>query len=420
MKFFISLFTSVLLSQTLYQGSLDFSYSGSETGSFSSSIEDTTSFGGALNLTLNDSSSFLMMGIAPRDENVFDLFLTILQDSTYPIQPRIWSWDISIVDLFGLIENPLNLSTLSVFTPGLDSNFTNQWLTFFSDTSTISDSLSLDSLSSFFAENLLSDSYIATQGYIEINSIMDGAAIGNFNLTMWKPLFSFTNINNGNFNFVPVNTENFPTPVTLIGPADETVLTIDGDNTDSQTGIFWTSSTNSEDTPVEYILELIIENTGDILDTALTSSYIFLEHQKFLDYMLGSEVTHLNIVWDVYTLGAFEGVGSSNGPWSLTIDGGWALNVDNGSIPEVFILHNSYPNPFNPQIKIPFSLAEGQNVKISVIDLNGKIINVLSNQYFDPGNYFVTFSNQKIPSGIYFININHKNGSETQKITYLK
>ena len=89
MKFFISLFTSVLLSQTLYQGSLDFSYSGSETGSFSSSIEDTTSFGGALNLTLNDSSSFLMMGIAPRDENVFDLFLTILQDSTYPIQPRI-------------------------------------------------------------------------------------------------------------------------------------------------------------------------------------------------------------------------------------------------------------------------------------------------------------------------------------------
>ena len=257
MKFFISLFASILLSQTLYQGSLDFSYSGSETGSFSSSIEDTTSFGGALNLTLNDSSSFLMMGIAPRDENVFDLFLTILQDSTYPIQPRIWSWDISIADIADLIEDPLNLSTLSVFIPSLDSNFTNQWLTFFSDTSTISDSLSLDSLSSFFVENLLSDSYIATQGYIEINSIMDGAAIGNFNLTMWKPLFSFTNINNGNFSFVPVNTENLPNPVTLIGPADETVLTIDGDNADSQTGIFWTSSTGPENTLVEYILCLL-------------------------------------------------------------------------------------------------------------------------------------------------------------------
>ena len=128
---------------------------------------------------------------------------------------------------------------------------------------------------------MLSDSYIATQGYIEINNIIDGAAIGNFNLTMWKPLFSFTNINNGNFNFVPINTENLPNPVTLIGPADETVLTIDGDNADSQTGIFWTSSTNPGNTPVEYMLELIVENTGDTLDTALTSSYIFLEHQEF-------------------------------------------------------------------------------------------------------------------------------------------
>ena len=306
MKFFISLFASVLLSQTLYQGSLDFSYSGSETGSFSSSIEDTTSFGGALNITLNDSSSFLMMGIAPRDENVFDLFLTILQDSTYPIQPRIWSWDISIADIADLIEDPLNLSTLSVFIPGLDSNFTNQLLTFFSDTSTISDSLSLDSLSSFFVENLLSDSYIATQGNIEITSIVDGAAIGNFNLTMWKPLFSFTNINNGNFSFSPV----------------------------------------------------VIENLK--------------------------------------------------------------VNDKSNLIPQSLTLHSAYPNPFNPQIKIPFSLAERQNVKISIIDLNGKIINVLSNQYFHPGNHSLMFSNQKISSGIYFININHKNGLNTQKITYLK
>ena len=136
--------------------------------------------------------------------------------------------------------------------------------------------------------------------------------------------------------------------------------------------------------------------------------------------MLDSEVTRLDIVWDVYTFSEFESVESSNGPWSLTIDGGWALDIDNSFISQVFALHDSYPNPFNPQIKIPFSLAEGQNVKISIINLNGKIINVLSNQYFDPGNHFVTFSNQKIPSGIYFININHKNGSETQKITYLK
>ena len=420
MKYLISLFSSFLLSQTLYQGSLEFSYNGSETGAFSSNLEDTTNFAGALNVTFNDSSSFMMMGIAPRDENAFDLFLTILQDSTFPIQPRVWSWDISIADLANIIEDPLNLSTLSVFIPDLDSSFANQWLTFFTDSSLVTDSLSLDSLSSFFVENLLDDSYIATQGYIEIDSIGNQAVVGNFNLTMWKPLFSFTNINNGNFNFTPVNIENLPNPVTLIGPANETVLTIDGDNTSGQTGIFWTSSTDPDGTPAEYILELIVENTCDTLDTVLTSSYIFFQHQGFLDYMVDSEVTHLDIVWDVYNFNGFEGIESSNGPWSLTIDGGWALDVDNGTIPEVFTLHNSYPNPFNSTTKILFSIRESQNVKISIFDINGKLVQNVSNQYFESGNHYVKFSSKKLSSGIYFIMLNHKNGIETQKITFLK
>ena len=417
MKYLISLFSSFLLSQTLYQGSLEFSYDGSETGAFSSNLEDTTNFAGALNVTFNDSSSFMMMGIAPRDENVFDLFLTILQDSIFPIQPRIWSWDISISDLANIIEDPLNLSTLSVFIPDLDSSFANQWLTFFMDSSLVSDSLSLDSLSSFFVENLLDDSYIATQGYIEIDSIDNQAVVGNFNLTMWKPLFSFTNINNGNFNFAPFNTENLSNAVTLIGPTDETVLTIDGDNAGGQTGIFWTNVPDLDSTPVEYILELIVGNTGDTLDTVLTNSYIFFEYQKFLDYMIDSEVTHLDIIWEVYT---FDGVKSSNGPWSLTIDGGWVLDVDNNTIPENFTLYNSYPNPFNPTTKIPFSIKESQNIKISIFDINGKLIQNVLNQYFESGNHYVKYSNKKLSSGIYYVMLNHQNGIETQKITFLK
>ena len=136
--------------------------------------------------------------------------------------------------------------------------------------------------------------------------------------------------------------------------------------------------------------------------------------------MLDSEVTHLDIVWDVYIFDGFEGVESSNGPWSLTIDGGWALDVNNSTIPEVFSLHNSYPNPFNPTTKIPFSIKESQNIKISIFDVNGKLVQNVSNQYFESGNHYVKFSSKKLSSGIYFIMLNHKNGIETQKITFLK
>ena len=144
----------------------------------------------------------------PSSDNVFDLFVTILQDTTFPVQPRTWEWNVTINDLTEIIENPLSFSTLSIFIPGLDSTFANQWLSFFTDTTNIGDSLSFDSLSTSFFENLIDDMYIGTQGNIEITEINESGIVGNFSCTMWKPLFSFININNAEFNYEPILIEN--------------------------------------------------------------------------------------------------------------------------------------------------------------------------------------------------------------------
>ena len=208
MKYIAPLIFGIIFSQTLYQGPTNFSYSGAENGIFSSALDDTTSLGGALNITMNDSSSFMMMGISPQDDNVFDLFVTILQDTTFPVQPRTWEWNVTINDIAEIIENPLSFSTLSIFIPGLDSTFANQWLSFFTDTTNIGDSLSFDSLSTSFFENLIDDMYIGTQGNIEITEINELGIVGNFSCSMWKPLFSFININNAEFNYEPILVEN--------------------------------------------------------------------------------------------------------------------------------------------------------------------------------------------------------------------
>ena len=207
MKYIIPYFFGLLLSQTLYQGPINFSYSDAENGVFSSAIDDTTNMGGALNLIMNDSSSFMMMGISPQDENVFDLFVTILQDTTFPVQPRTWEWNVTISDLTDIIQNPLSFPTLSIFIPGLDSTFANQWLSFFTDTTNIGDSLSFDSLATSFFENLIDDLYIGTQGNIEITDVTELGVVGNFSCSMWKPLFSFMNITNAEFNFEPIDLE---------------------------------------------------------------------------------------------------------------------------------------------------------------------------------------------------------------------
>ena len=57
MKKYIPLFFSLLLGQSVYQGPMNFTYSGSENGIFSSTLDDTTNIGGALNVVMSDSSS---------------------------------------------------------------------------------------------------------------------------------------------------------------------------------------------------------------------------------------------------------------------------------------------------------------------------------------------------------------------------
>ena len=305
MKYIVYCFSGLLLSQTLYQGPINFSYSGSENGNFSSSIDDTSNLGGAINVVMNDSSSFMMMGISPQDENVFDLFVTILQDTVFPVQPRTWEWSVSIGDLTEIIDNPLSFPTLTIFIPGLDSTFANQWLSFFTDTSNVNDSSSFDSLSTSFFENLIDDMYISTEGNIEISEISEEGIIGSFNCTMWKPLFSFTTINNAEFHFIPINIENLST-------------------------------------------------------------------------------------------------------------------ISNFVLPNTVTLHRAFPNPFNPFLKIPYSIDIGQDINISVYDIKGRQIDNLVNHYHTSGNYMTSFSGNNISSGIYFVTLKHKDGIQTQKIVYTK
>ena len=78
---------------------------------------------------------------------------------------------------------------------------------------------------------------------------------------------------------------------------------------------------------------------------------------------------------------------------SFTLEG---MNIDGGLTPEFYALHQNYPNPFNPTTKIPFSIKESQNVKISIFDINGKLVQNVSNQYFESGNHYVKFSSKNL------------------------
>lgn len=83
------------------------------------------------------------------------------------------------------------------------------------------------------------------------------------------------------------------------------------------------------------------------------------------------------------------------------------------SLPARYFLHNNYPNPFNPQTKISFDVPEVSQVKISIFDINGKLIKTIINEIIEPGFHHLFWNGtdmngRKVSSGIYFYRIEAK------------
>lgn len=87
------------------------------------------------------------------------------------------------------------------------------------------------------------------------------------------------------------------------------------------------------------------------------------------------------------------------------------------------VLENSlsnFPNPFNPNTNIKYSIKESGQIYIKVFDLLGQQIAELVNEEKDAGSYSVSFDAARLPSGIYLYTINSKNFTQTRKMLLMK
>jgi len=221
-----------------------------------------------------------------------------------------------------------------------------------------------------------------------------------------------------------------PGATALIEPASGSALIIDGSNHDGQTQFIWQNAESSDEYPVEYILELIVESTGDTLDTLIADNMFSfniynLSHAEILDYIVSTGETLIEIKWNVYTFDGLEAVESSNGPWSLTIDAGWALSIYNEKTPNVFALGKNYPNPFNPTTTIQYSLPKNTLVKITVYDMVGRKVRHLVNRFQSAGFKSVRWDatndrNEPVSAGLYFYTIKAGDYKKTKRMILLK
>ena len=131
------------------------------------------------------------------------------------------------------------------------------------------------------------------------------------------------------------------------------------------------------------------------------------------------EVTQAGtIVWE-----HIEGVRVGRAPryWYSTTD---ASSGEKATPP--FKLLPIYPNPFNPQTKIEFTLTVESNVKLEILDVLGRRVATLADRTYKAGTYSVAWNGQnnaggKAASGVYFVRVQAGDSfTETRKIILLK
>ena len=207
MKLCLLFICSIAVAQDLHQGEITFDYSGIISGTFLSSAQDSIATGFAFNQESADTSYYIMGAISEQEEGEFDLFFTLLQDTTFPIQPRTWT-----IPGQGSQESPLNLENIVVLMPGVDSAFVAELFAIFTDIAG-GDSLNLDTILTELFLGLSSNLYFGIDGEMEILEVTDSTIVGGFNATMYKPYLSLIYIENGQFVFNTI-----PLPILTVKP----------------------------------------------------------------------------------------------------------------------------------------------------------------------------------------------------------
>ena len=88
--------------------------------------------------------------------------------------------------------------------------------------------------------------------------------------------------------------------------------------------------------------------------------------------------------------------------------------------PEKFTISQIYPNPFNPNTTISYSIPTSQHVALNIYNLKGEKVETLVNGFHSLGNYYIDWNASGVASGIYLVQLKGTDNLATKKITLSK
>lgn len=98
---------------------------------------------------------------------------------------------------------------------------------------------------------------------------------------------------------------------------------------------------------------------------------------------------------------------------------------DSDLLPQGFELLSNYPNPFNSQTRFRFRLAEDAEIRLTILNLQGRTVAVVSQGWFKIGEHAVNWDarddqGQPLSSGVYFYELRTPDYFCTKKLLLLR
>ncbi|MDP8240801.1 MAG: T9SS type A sorting domain-containing protein [Candidatus Hatepunaea meridiana] len=90
------------------------------------------------------------------------------------------------------------------------------------------------------------------------------------------------------------------------------------------------------------------------------------------------------------------------------------------ALPAGFCVNRVYPNPFNSEVKLSYSLTHPSEVTVRVYNTSGRLVTSLYEGLRSAGAYTVTWDGSGVQSGIYLIQVTSSGSSEAMKVILMR
>ncbi|MCF7811777.1 T9SS type A sorting domain-containing protein [bacterium] len=165
-----------------------------------------------------------------------------------------------------------------------------------------------------------------------------------------------------------------------------------------------------------YLLWIRSYSTNDSISTTLSDTFVQVSLDSSI-FNIGLDQVYFQ--WWVCAVSGDDSI-ECNDRFNFYLHGGAGIYDQESDLPREFAIQSAYPNPFNSQMRVTYSLLKTGIVGLGIYDLNGHLISELMSDRQSAGIHTIMFDGSDIPSGVYMLLLKSGDQSSMMKVILVK